>query len=154
MSVSATTRRSHFNQAACTLIGTSGLLRTARVFAQKVRDLSTTSVRHSSLANGSSAALHAFPEKSMSRNGFVSLAFQVFVLCSVSGARRQTLALDAKAKYPGVAALDQYLMADRNAKIALAQSRLPDPYRAMQRSLSSTKAATRHQLNGRMGSST
>jgi hypothetical protein len=49
----------------------------------------------------------------------------ILVLSSVSGASRQTWAQDAKTQYPSMAPLDQYLMADRNAEIALARSAAP-----------------------------
>jgi hypothetical protein len=61
----------------------------------------------------------------MSRNGFAAVAFLILVLSSVSGASRQTWAQDAKTQYPSMAPLDQYLMADRNAEIALARSAAP-----------------------------
>jgi hypothetical protein len=44
------------------------------------------------------------------------------VLCSLPLVRGQ----DAKAPYPAMAPLEQYLMADRNAEIALARSSAPD----------------------------
>jgi hypothetical protein len=55
----------------------------------------------------------------MSRNGFAAVALLILVLSSVSEAQ------DAKAQYPSMAPLDQYLMADRNAEIALARSAAP-----------------------------
>jgi hypothetical protein len=61
----------------------------------------------------------------MSRNGFASVAFLILVLSSVSGVSRQTWAQDAKTQYASMAPLDQYLMADRNAEIALARSAAP-----------------------------
>jgi hypothetical protein len=38
----------------------------------------------------------------------------------------QAQALDSKAQYPSMAPLDQYLMTDRNAEIALARSAAPE----------------------------
>ena len=61
----------------------------------------------------------------MSRNGFPAVALLILVLSSVSGASRQTWAQDAKTQYPSMAPLDQYLMADRNAEIALSRSAAP-----------------------------
>ena len=61
----------------------------------------------------------------MNRNGFAALASLLLVLSSVSGAWRQTWAEDAKTQYPSMAPLDQYLMADRSAEIALARSAAP-----------------------------
>jgi hypothetical protein len=46
----------------------------------------------------------------------------LLVLCALPGARAQ----DAKAPYPAMAPLDQYLMADRNAEITLARSSAPE----------------------------
>jgi hypothetical protein len=57
----------------------------------------------------------------MSRNRH-AVASLVFVLSCFSQVSR---ALDAKTQYPSMAPLDQYLMADRNAEIALAQSAAP-----------------------------
>jgi len=48
-----------------------------------------------------------------------------FVLIVMLGASWQAHAEDAKAPYPSMAPLDQYLMADRNAEIALARSAAP-----------------------------
>ena len=61
----------------------------------------------------------------MSRNGFAALACLIVVLSSVSGTARQALAQDTKAQYPSMAPLDEYLMSDRNAEIALARSAAP-----------------------------
>jgi hypothetical protein len=61
----------------------------------------------------------------MNRNGFTTVASLILILSFVSGATRQTWAQDAKAQYPRMATLDQYLMADRNAEIALARSAAP-----------------------------
>ena len=61
----------------------------------------------------------------MSRNRFAAVAVLLLALSSVFGASRQTLAQDAKTQYPSMAPLDQYLMADRNAEIALARSAAP-----------------------------
>jgi hypothetical protein len=61
----------------------------------------------------------------MSRNGLSAFALLTFVLTSVFGISRQTWARDATTHYPTMAPLDQYLMADRNAEIALARSAAP-----------------------------
>jgi len=63
----------------------------------------------------------------MSRNGFAAVASLIFVLSCFSGVSRQAWSLDAKTQYPSMAPLDQYLMADRNAEIALALSAAPAP---------------------------
>jgi hypothetical protein len=47
-------------------------------------------------------------------------------LAIVLGATRQATAEDSKSPYPTMAPLDQYLMADRNAEIALARSAAPE----------------------------
>ena len=47
-------------------------------------------------------------------------------LMLILGACLQVQAQDAKTPYPNMAPLDQYLMTDRNAEIALAQSAAPD----------------------------
>jgi len=59
----------------------------------------------------------------MSRNRFTAVASLILAL--FSGTLRQTWALDAKTQYPSMAPLDQYLMADRKAEIALARSAAP-----------------------------
>jgi hypothetical protein len=61
----------------------------------------------------------------MIRNGFAAVALLILVLSTVSGVSRQTWAQDVKAQYPGMASLDQYFSADRNAEIALARSAAP-----------------------------
>jgi hypothetical protein len=48
-----------------------------------------------------------------------------FALALALGGARQARAEDAKTPYPSMAPLDQYLMADRNAEIALARSAAP-----------------------------
>jgi hypothetical protein len=53
------------------------------------------------------------------------IAFTGFALVVVLGAAGLARAQDAKAPYPSMAALDQYLMPDRNAEIALARSAAP-----------------------------
>jgi hypothetical protein len=64
-------------------------------------------------------------EKSMQRKILRTMALSGFALVFVLSAVWQTQALDAKAPYPNMAPLDQYLMADRNAEIALARSAAP-----------------------------
>jgi hypothetical protein len=49
----------------------------------------------------------------------------ILALSFVSGASRHTLAEDAKTQYSSMATLDEYLMADRNAEIAMARSAAP-----------------------------
>jgi hypothetical protein len=52
--------------------------------------------------------------------------FLIFVLATVLGSALCACGQDAKAKYPSIAPLDQYLMTDRNAEIALALSAAPE----------------------------
>src|SRR5579863_9692885 len=54
------------------------------------------------------------------------IASGVFTLAIVLGECWQAQAQDAKTPYPSMAPLDQYLMADRNAEIALARSAAPE----------------------------
>ena len=61
----------------------------------------------------------------MNRNGFAAVVSLILVLSSLSVASRPAWALDAKTQYPGLAPLDQYLAADRDAEIALARSAAP-----------------------------
>jgi hypothetical protein len=49
-----------------------------------------------------------------------------FALFVAIGAASQTKAQDAKTAYPSMAPLDQYLVTDRNAEIALARSAAPE----------------------------
>src|SRR5580658_6404734 len=62
----------------------------------------------------------------MSREKAKNLASGGFVLVVVLAAAWQVQAQDANALYTSMAPLDQYLMADRNAEIALAQSAAPE----------------------------
>jgi len=55
-----------------------------------------------------------------------SIALGTFVLVVTLGAWWQTQAEDAKAPYLSMAPIDQYLMADRNAEVALARSAAPE----------------------------
>jgi hypothetical protein len=61
----------------------------------------------------------------MSRNGFAAVAPLILLLSLVSGDAQHIWAQDAKTLYPGMVPLDQYLMVDRNAEIALARSAAP-----------------------------
>jgi hypothetical protein len=58
-------------------------------------------------------------------SGNATLVSLILVLCSVAGTSRRIWAQDAESRYPSMAALDQYLMADRNAEILLARSAAP-----------------------------
>jgi hypothetical protein len=55
-----------------------------------------------------------------------TIALGSFALTVALGAAGQALAQDAKATYPSMAPLDQYLIGDRNAEIALARSAAPE----------------------------
>jgi hypothetical protein len=61
----------------------------------------------------------------MSRKIVKTIAWGDFVLLAVLGAASQIQAQDAKAPYPSMAPLDQYLMTDRNAEVALARTAAP-----------------------------
>src|SRR5579862_8042668 len=62
----------------------------------------------------------------MTRKIVRTIALGSFVLALVLGTARRAQAQDAKASYPSMAPLDQYLMTDRNAEIALARSAAPE----------------------------
>ena len=62
----------------------------------------------------------------MKRKILRRIALRSFALVIVVAAAWQAQAQDAKAPYPSMAPLDQYLIADRNAEIALARSAAPD----------------------------
>jgi hypothetical protein len=62
----------------------------------------------------------------MNRKIIKTIVLGIFALVIVLVASRQAQAQDAKALYPSMAPLDQYLMADRNAEIALARSAAPE----------------------------
>jgi hypothetical protein len=64
-------------------------------------------------------------EKSMKRKIIRTIALGSFALAVVLGAGLQAQAQDAKAPYPSMAPLDQYLM-DRDAEIAMARSAAPE----------------------------
>jgi hypothetical protein len=61
----------------------------------------------------------------MSRSNFAAVASLMFTLSCVSGVTQQSWAQDPKTQYLSMAPLDEYLMADRNAEIALARSAAP-----------------------------
>ncbi len=62
----------------------------------------------------------------MNRKITRTIALGTFALGVVLGAWGQAPAQEAKRPYPSMAALDQYLMADRDAEIALARSAAPE----------------------------
>jgi hypothetical protein len=62
----------------------------------------------------------------MNRKIVEMIASRSSALVVVLGGAGQVQAQNAKAPYPSMAPLDQYLMADRNAEIALAPSAAPD----------------------------
>jgi hypothetical protein len=62
----------------------------------------------------------------MRENKVGAIVIKSFVLLVVLGIAHQMIAQDAKTPYPKMAPVDQYLMADREAEIALARSAAPD----------------------------
>ena len=62
----------------------------------------------------------------MIRDGFNTIASLAFILVAVSAASLPAAAQDAKMQYSAMAPLEQYLMTDRNAEIALARSAAPN----------------------------
>jgi hypothetical protein len=65
-------------------------------------------------------------EKSMKRQIFRMIKAKSFALVVLLGVAWQAQAQDAKTPYPSMAPLEQYLIADRNAEIALARSAAPE----------------------------
>jgi hypothetical protein len=63
--------------------------------------------------------------KPMNRKIVKATALGSFALALALGAVRQARAQDTKTPYPSMAPLDQYLIADRNAEIALARTAAP-----------------------------
>ena len=57
---------------------------------------------------------------------FGAIAIKSFALLVVLGTAYQAMAQDATAPYPKMAPIEQYLMPDRNAEIALARSAAPE----------------------------
>ena len=55
-----------------------------------------------------------------------TIAWGIVVPVVVAGVAWQAHAQDAKAPYPSMAPIDKYLIADRNAEIALARSAAPE----------------------------
>src|SRR5580692_3844495 len=64
--------------------------------------------------------------KTMRNKKFRAIAIKSFALLVVLGTAYQAMAQDAKPTYPSMAPIEQYLMADRNAEIALARSAAPE----------------------------
>jgi hypothetical protein len=62
----------------------------------------------------------------MGRNEYCAIAMRSVALAVLLGAGWHVTAQDAKALYPSMAPVDQYLMADRNEEIALARSAAPE----------------------------
>ena len=65
-------------------------------------------------------------KKSMQRQIFRMIKAKSFALFVLLGVAWQVQAQDAKTLYPSMAPLEQYLIADRNAEIALARSAAPE----------------------------
>jgi hypothetical protein len=64
-------------------------------------------------------------ENQMKRKTVKMIALAFFALALALGAARQARTQDAKTPYPSMAPLDQYLIADRNAEVALARTAAP-----------------------------
>src|SRR5260221_11718960 len=62
----------------------------------------------------------------MLKNKVSAVAIRSFALLAVLGPAYQAIAQDAKTPYPNMAPIDQYLMTDRAAEIALARSAAPE----------------------------
>src|SRR5260221_4871971 len=62
----------------------------------------------------------------MLKNKVGAVAIRSFALLVVLGPAYQAMAQDAKTPYPKMAPIDQYLMTDRDAEIALARSAAPE----------------------------
>jgi hypothetical protein len=62
----------------------------------------------------------------MNRKRFQAIASLSFALILISDAAWQARAQDRQMPYPSMAPIEQYLMADRNAEIALARSAAPE----------------------------
>ncbi len=65
-------------------------------------------------------------EKPMQPKIVMTMVLRSFALIAVLAAAWQAQATDAKTPYASMAPLDQYLIADRNAEIALARSAAPE----------------------------
>ena len=62
----------------------------------------------------------------MLKNKVAAIAITGFALLAVLGAAHHAMAQDAATPYPKMAPIDQYLMADQGAEIALARSAAPE----------------------------
>src|SRR5215831_1310220 len=62
----------------------------------------------------------------MQQNKVRTIVINSFALIVMLGVARHAIAQDAKATYPSMAPVEQYLMEDRSAEIALAQSAAPE----------------------------
>ena len=62
----------------------------------------------------------------MRENKVGAIVIKSFVLLVVLGMAYQAMAQEARTPYPKMAPTDQYLMADREAEIALARTAAPD----------------------------
>src|SRR5713226_2473262 len=69
---------------------------------------------------------HVTQEELMNRGKFIVVASLIFALILAFGASWQMRAQDAKTPYPSMAPLEQYLISDRNAEIALARNAAPE----------------------------
>ena len=65
-------------------------------------------------------------EETMRENKIGAIAIKCFVLLVLLGTAHQAMAQDVTTHYPKMAPIDQYLMADQGAEIALARSAAPE----------------------------
>src|SRR6202795_3894545 len=86
---------------------------------------------------------------SMNKMKFGRIAIRIFVLGFVLSTSWQAQAQVAKAPYPQMAPLEQYLMADRDAEIAMARSAAPEAISRDAKVLFSGGTATRPLLKAR-----
>jgi hypothetical protein len=62
----------------------------------------------------------------MLKNKVGAIAIKIFALLVLLGTAYQAMAQDATTAYPKMAPIEQYLMADRDAEIAMARSAAPE----------------------------
>jgi hypothetical protein len=72
------------------------------------------------------AGLAHSQEETMQRKKVGAIAIKIFALVVVLGTAYQTMAQDVATSYPKMAPIEQYLMTDRDAEIALARSSAPE----------------------------
>ena len=113
---------------------TAGIHRSDHFLTPKKWCVATASFEvHSKLTRSNGPAWPALRRITMRKKKFSAIAIMSFVLLVLLAKAYPAIAQDVKTAYPSMAPLDQYLMTDQAAEIALARSAAPGVHLARRR---------------------